>query len=228
MESLKLCDGAARWPRSECRTDVKSSAQQAFAWACHAALPQQIGKSMDAPEMFAPSVVVSSVARDMIDGAHRLRATGAITSRVEGKRPRWLRLAGGLPLRPMMRRIACVLMIGSMLYAETVAQTRSVNGEEYLTTKWLLEVAQDKDPKIRQRIELKFRDVADGLNWANAYLESQQQPRIYCLPGELALTGPQLVDIVRRQVAKQPEDAEFPIGLVLRVALQSVFPCPTR
>lgn len=226
MESLKLCDGTARLPRSGCRTDVKSSAQQASAWACHAALPQQIGKSMDAPEMFAPSVVVSSVARD--DGAHRRRATGAITSRVEGNRPRWLRLAGGLPLLPMMRRIACVLMVGSMLYAEAVAQTKSVNEEQYLTTKWFLEVAQDKDPKIRQIIERKVADIEDGLSWANVYLVSRQQPQIYCLPGQLALTGPQLVDIVRRQVAKQPEDAKYPIGLVLREALQSVFPCPTR
>ena len=66
----------------------------------------------------------------------------------------------------------------------------------------------------------------NGLGWANAHLENEGQRRLYCPPGQLALTPDQVVDIFRRFVARNPEAGNSPAGMVLLFALQDTFPCP--
>ena len=66
----------------------------------------------------------------------------------------------------------------------------------------------------------------NGMSWANADLAQRHLPPLYCLPGRLVLTGDQLVDILRRQMAEKPETANLPFGLGLLTALKNLFPCP--
>jgi hypothetical protein len=69
-------------------------------------------------------------------------------------------------------------------------------------------------------------DIEDGLAWANmALAQYRKEQPLYCVPTNLALTGGQLIDIVRRDVAETPSDGEYPVGLVLLEALKKVFPC---
>jgi hypothetical protein len=70
-----------------------------------------------------------------------------------------------------------------------------------------------------------------GISWADVEIaRDNATATLYCPPHQLALTGSQVVDMVRRQRAKTPklgtvEFAQMPFGLAILVSLQHVFPC---
>ena len=60
------------------------------------------------------------------------------------------------------------------------------------------------------------------MDWVNHRLREERQ---YCQPGNLALTGRMVLDIVRRQVAIDPKIGDEPVGLATLIALTRTFPC---
>ena len=70
-----------------------------------------------------------------------------------------------------------------------------------------------------------------GISWADVEIARENAPAtLYCPPHQLALTGSQVIDIVRRQRTETPKlgtvaFAEMPFGLAILVSLQHVFPC---
>ena len=73
---------------------------------------------------------------------------------------------------------------------------------------------------------LTLNGYANGLSWANTYLDEVGQPKLYCAPTRLAITAEQNADILRRYVADVPEAATAPAGLALLLAYRATFPCP--
>jgi hypothetical protein len=65
----------------------------------------------------------------------------------------------------------------------------------------------------------------NGFAWANADLKYRKREPLYCPPGKLALTGEQLIDILRRKVRHDPAFGSEYVGLGLLFALQETFPC---
>jgi hypothetical protein len=65
----------------------------------------------------------------------------------------------------------------------------------------------------------------NGMDWANSSITLRDNRPLYCIPGKLALTGEQLVDMLRREAQEHPTLWTKPVGLVLLYALNTIFPC---
>jgi hypothetical protein len=98
----------------------------------------------------------------------------------------------------------------------------------------LAEVTADKilqdynraDPALRARIEDHFDGMARGFTLANALLLTRQQERLFCQPGNLALTGTMIIDVLRQEVRELPALSKGDYGLASLLSLGTVFPCP--
>jgi hypothetical protein len=78
-------------------------------------------------------------------------------------------------------------------------------------------------------IEYELVKIESGLGWANSELSQKRKTSpLYCPPGNLALTGAQLVDILRRARDDDPSAGKQYAGLALLRALERVFPCPSH
>jgi len=79
-----------------------------------------------------------------------------------------------------------------------------------------------------------FRDwikgVSDGYMTANAYLESDKKPPLFCSPRALGLNTGNAVDILQNYVtahaALSARIKDVPIAVVYLEALKDAFPCP--
>jgi hypothetical protein len=99
-------------------------------------------------------------------------------------------------------------------------------------------VGAAKPPSASEAIQkLRANDPADelyvlgvmaGAGAANAYLNSQGKPMLYCQPGGLAITAPQAGDILERLVEKFPATKDIPVYTELLDALIDVFPCKAK
>ncbi len=73
-----------------------------------------------------------------------------------------------------------------------------------------------------------IRAQADGISWANTYLDVTRHEPLFCQPGKLAITPEQYLDIASRYVREHPSDAQKPansLGLILILSLIEAFPC---
>lgn len=91
------------------------------------------------------------------------------------------------------------------------------------TTKQFLEA----QGPLRQQMTIWLTGVENGFMWASIDSEAKGRPRIFCSPSKLALTAPQLEDILRRYARENPTlvSDEAPAGFSLLKALQDTFPC---
>jgi hypothetical protein len=95
-----------------------------------------------------------------------------------------------------------------------------------MDAKTLIEIHQKAPASAREEIEIRVGLVEAGLALANAELtQIQKTTAIYCSPRQMALTGSQLIDIVRRAVSDKPFLGDQPYGVVLLVSLKQLFPC---
>lgn len=90
------------------------------------------------------------------------------------------------------------------------------------TAKWFINQADQGSTTAI----LVLTSYENGMAWSNAYLEDRGEAKLYCTPAKLALTYDQIVDILRRYVAKYPKVGEEPAGLTLLYAMIDAFPCP--
>jgi hypothetical protein len=77
----------------------------------------------------------------------------------------------------------------------------------------------------RKTWELIFGNTQNGINWANSVLLYRDRPPLYCPPDNFALTGSQVIDMVREQATLNPKFWTVPYGFAILLALQSKFPC---
>ena len=68
--------------------------------------------------------------------------------------------------------------------------------------------------------------VSSGLLSANSELALDGQKQFYCQPRKLALTGDQVVQILRDYLEENPKLADDIVSPVVMEALKSAFPCP--
>ena len=69
-----------------------------------------------------------------------------------------------------------------------------------------------------------FIGLAEGMAWANSYLQSTKASQIFCGPS--GFSSKQLFDILAGFVAKHPKVGEIKIGNALLLSLQDAYPCP--
>jgi hypothetical protein len=94
------------------------------------------------------------------------------------------------------------------------------------TASILLQLYDSGDAETKRSAAYGVSMVETGTSWANTAIanERKEQP-IYCPPAKLALTGDQLIDIIRREVSDHPSVGTAPFGLVMIKALEKLFPC---
>jgi hypothetical protein len=81
--------------------------------------------------------------------------------------------------------------------------------------------------ELRQLLEMKVADIQNGISWTNIYLNTvRNEAEIYCPPAKVALTGGQIMDMLRRAIEEHPEIGSQPFGLAILIALKTTFPCP--
>lgn len=73
--------------------------------------------------------------------------------------------------------------------------------------------------------KLMISSMAEGLMWANSYNEVTGQNALYCPPSQVGIVDDQYVAIFRQFIGENPTKREDPLGLVILLSLQSVFPC---
>ena len=85
--------------------------------------------------------------------------------------------------------------------------------------------AANSDKKTQ--LEREILGVEYGFILANGHLEGvRKQPRLYCQPDQLSMTGPQIVSMLRRQTQQQPESEKWPTGAGMLQTYINTFPCP--
>jgi hypothetical protein len=68
--------------------------------------------------------------------------------------------------------------------------------------------------------------IIDGFLWANAKLSlGRHEGPIFCQPQKLDLTPEQELSILEEYLKGHPEDADLPLGLLARLALEETVPC---
>lgn len=64
-----------------------------------------------------------------------------------------------------------------------------------------------------------------GFMWSNAALKLRNEKLLFCAPRELAVEKEQVTSIVRRYVARHPEQTDAPAGLIVYFSMVEMFPC---
>ena len=90
----------------------------------------------------------------------------------------------------------------------------------------LIKAYAGKDPAAHAYALIHADLIAQGLSSANAYVTYyRKDPALYCQPMELALTGEQVMDILKRAVEKDAALGHLSTGSAILRALQRTFPC---
>jgi hypothetical protein len=85
----------------------------------------------------------------------------------------------------------------------------------------LLSSWQDGDPGIKMLAEAIASAFASGMSWAGTI---GGHP-VYCPPENAPLTGRQVMGVLERFVADNPESADKTYGFALSASLGRAFPC---
>jgi hypothetical protein len=98
------------------------------------------------------------------------------------------------------------------------------------------QAAGDPDISYRHFRELGAKDrvleniylhgIIEGFLWANGKLTlDRHEGPLFCQPQRLALAPEQELSILEEYVKGHPDDADLPLGLLARLALEDTFPC---
>jgi hypothetical protein len=121
-----------------------------------------------------------------------------------------------------MNPLGLVFAAASMLCV-TNAANASMDAATFLKT---YDSATPADQKILKAIAAS---TEDGMGWANtALIEQRHELALYCVPQQVALSGDQLIDMLRRYVDQHQSFSKFPFGMVMYYALRDGFPCPPQ
>jgi len=112
-----------------------------------------------------------------------------------------------------------LLLIFGLYLLSAPALAEEANATIFLT------VYDAARPEDKEHLRNFVEALQGGVAWANAAMKNQKQKPLYCGPEKLALTGEQVVDIMRKEVEARPSVGQFPWPAVMIRALQNVFPC---
>jgi hypothetical protein len=81
------------------------------------------------------------------------------------------------------------------------------------------------DASDKQFMETVLGQVGNGLSWANSRLGFLKRQKLFCQPGDLALTDVQTVQLLRQHTRTNPKLEQAPFGLGLLVSFEEEYPC---
>jgi hypothetical protein len=103
---------------------------------------------------------------------------------------------------------------------------------EALTLRQYIAFRDGKDKSLQSTIKAYITGLGEGLSWGTLKAE----PRIYCVPDKLALTGNDYISILNRSIEKEKSHPSFDeflnqndiLGLFLLEGLKETFPCDKK
>jgi hypothetical protein len=112
-------------------------------------------------------------------------------------------------------------LIGAVCLLPTLAI-----GQEVMSLTRLMQFYNQSETK--EQVVMTVSLMEQGVGLANTFIKNRQQAPLYCPPGNLALTGEQVIDIMQRWVFDKPAaiGKEIAWQIIMINALQDVFPCP--
>lgn len=72
-------------------------------------------------------------------------------------------------------------------------------------------------------IQAYLQGVGEGVGWAIAFADAEQP--IFCAPDDKAHNRAEYIQILEDFVAANPSVKEYPVEMILLVALQAKYPC---
>jgi hypothetical protein len=136
------------------------------------------------------------------------------------------------------RIIRCIQIPLLCFAGESFAEAKDLRVKEY--KEWKLAAISGAVPNTDKReLELYVGGIGEGLEWANASLQSASRaqtgrPPLYCQPPNLVVNVENYLSMVDRQIEKLAKttteeklDKMF-VGILLLDALENTFPCSSR
>jgi hypothetical protein len=112
----------------------------------------------------------------------------------------------------------------AIILSALVFGCNSANAE--MTVNELLKDYDSANAERRRFIEMLVSENANGISWTNVFLEEVRKEKpLYCQPDALVLTGPQILDMLRRDAKEFPETGGHPFGYGILAVSMRVFPC---
>lgn len=119
-----------------------------------------------------------------------------------------------------MRNLGLTKMtVAILLVAVWASEARA--GSADTTARALVAARKDVDHNMAAVAEVIAGSFASGMSWAGAI---EGRP-VYCPPQAAPLAGPQLMGILERFVADNPDSAHKTYGCALSAGLSGAFPC---
>jgi hypothetical protein len=79
-----------------------------------------------------------------------------------------------------------------------------------------------------QTVQTYVSGVGTGLLTANAMLEIEHKPLLYCQPLKLTLDANNYIEVLEKEIAETRPPDTMDINIVLGAGLKSTFPCPQQ
>jgi hypothetical protein len=112
-------------------------------------------------------------------------------------------------------KMAAVVLLAALWTSDARA------GPADITARALVAAWKDTDPGMVGVAEVIASAFASGMSWAGTI---EGHP-VYCPPPSVALTGDQLMGILERFVADNPDAGDKTYGFALSAGLSRAFPC---
>jgi hypothetical protein len=77
----------------------------------------------------------------------------------------------------------------------------------------------------KHHIIAQLASMQQGMALINLEVGHRKEARFYCAPPKLAVTGEQILNMLRRQVKEDPHLAKYPVSIVMLETLEKAFPC---
>ena len=110
---------------------------------------------------------------------------------------------------------------GSCLFASLLLGLTKASAE--YDVKSALQAYDAADLDNRKVWDLIFGNTYNGMRWANTFLVQRKQEQLFCEPS--VLSGPQVTEMLRKQMSADPKIGGVPFGLAILIVLQINFPC---
>lgn len=97
------------------------------------------------------------------------------------------------------------------------------------TVNELLKDYDSAQPAKRTIIEAIVSQTENGISWANVYLKVYRNEKpLSCPPANFALTGSQIIDMLRREAGVSPQIGVSPFGFAIMIVVVKTFPCADK
>jgi hypothetical protein len=111
--------------------------------------------------------------------------------------------------------LICFLLLPSAVHAE-------------MSFNELLRLYAEGDSDSKALVKRIIESNENGMSWMNSFLTFNGEQAVYCPPSNVAFSGEQVMDIVKREIKTTADLGNQPYGLAILLAMRKSYPCPAK